>query len=84
LRARTTLSSLLIILISEERMVEGEKIVFKLSKTLWNECREKELKLLERLEAKEAELANTRLNKTYKLHNPDVACEFDRTNFRWK
>jgi hypothetical protein len=38
-------------------MVEGEKIVFKLSKTLWNECREKELKLLERLEAKEAELA---------------------------
>lgn len=38
-------------------MVEGEKIVFKLSKTLWNQCREKELKLLERLEAKEAELA---------------------------
>jgi hypothetical protein len=38
-------------------MVEGEKIVFKLSKTLWNECRQKEIKLLERLEAKEAELA---------------------------
>lgn len=39
-------------------MVEGERIVFKLSKTIWNECRERDLKLLEKLEAKEAELAH--------------------------
>jgi hypothetical protein len=52
-------------------MVEGEKIVFKLSKALWNECRERDLKLLERLEAKEAELA---YHKTMVLQSTCSTC----------
>lgn len=36
-------------------MVEGEKIVFRLSKSLWNECKDSKVKDLQKLEAKQLE-----------------------------
>ena len=38
-------------------MVEGEKIVFKVSKRIWNECRYSKVRDLEKLEAKQMEFS---------------------------
>lgn len=54
-------------------MVEGERIIFKLSKSLWNECKSRESKLLELLTAKQ-ELQKKLVNQSAMFAESQLTC----------